>query len=131
MFKKKDQTTRFAASSEKFDTLIGPHAELVGDLHIRASTRIDGSVKGNVIADESTDCVVAIGVTAIIDGNVQGARVVVAGQVRGNIEAYSSIELYAQAQVTGDVKYGILLVEQGAQVEGRMQKLVSASAGEH
>ena len=48
--KKKTNNTPLVMSQEKFDTLIGRHAEIHGCLRLQESVRIDGKVVGNIEA---------------------------------------------------------------------------------
>ena len=48
--KKKMAHTPLVMSQEKFDTIIGRHAEIHGYLRLQESVRIDGQVVGNIEA---------------------------------------------------------------------------------
>ena len=58
--KKKSAATPLVLGQEKFDTLIGRHAEVQGNLHLHESIRIDGRVLGHVhsAADQGVSVVV-------------------------------------------------------------------------
>ncbi len=119
MFGKKKKTgTPLVLHREKFDTLIGRHAELEGDLRLLDSVRIDGRVLGNVQAAESQAISVVIGPSGEVVGDVVAQRVIVAGKVSGNILAHDRVELHAGCVVQGDLKYASIAVEHGARVLG-------------
>lgn len=46
--KKKASISPLVLNQEKFDTLIGRHAEIQGCLKLQGSVRIDGKVLGNI-----------------------------------------------------------------------------------
>ena len=55
---------------------------------------------------------------AKVNGSVRADKVVVAGELVGNIEAATRVELLASGALTGDVKAGTLTVAAGARMRG-------------
>ena len=116
MFSKKKTTqTSLTLSQEKFDTIIGRHAEIHGLLRLQESVRIDGKVVGNIEAPNDASISVVIGE---VQGDVMASRIIVAGKVAGNIHALERVELMASALVQGDIKYASMAVEHGAKLLG-------------
>lgn len=107
-------------NQEKFDTLIGRHAQIQGCLKLQESVRIDGKVLGNIEAPNDDSISVVIGPTAEVKGDVLASRIIVAGQVSGNIHAFERVEIMASALVQGDIRYTSLAVEHGARLLGLM-----------
>ena len=116
--KKKNSATPLVLNQEKFDTLIGRHAEFEGNLRLNESVRIDGRVLGNVQSVWEQPVSVVIGPTGEVVGDVVAQRVIVAGKVSGNIHAQDRVELHAGCFVQGDLKYVSIAVEHGARVQG-------------
>lgn len=116
--KKKPLGTPFVLSQEKFDTLIGRHAEFEGNLRLNESVRIDGRVLGNVQSTSEQPVSVVVGPTGEVVGDVMAQRVIVAGKVSGNIHAQERVELHAGCFVQGDLKYVSIAIEHGARVQG-------------
>lgn len=116
--KKKKTATPLVLAQERFDTLIGVHAELEGTLRLGESIRIDGRVLGHVHCASEQSVSVVIGPTGEVVGDVMAPRVIVAGRVSGNIHALERVELHAGCFVQGDLKYASIAVEHGAQVQG-------------
>lgn len=116
--KKKNTGTPLVLSQEKFDTLIGRHAEFEGNLRLNESVRIDGRVLGHVQSVGEQPVSVVIGPSGEVVGNVVAQRVIVAGKVSGNIHAQDRVELHAGCFVQGDLKYVSIAVEHGARVQG-------------
>lgn len=116
--KKKTQLTPLVMGQEKFDTLIGRHAEIQGTLRLQESVRIDGRVVGNIEAPKDSAISVVIGPAGEILGDVMASRIIVAGQVSGNIHAFERVELMSGALVQGDIKYASIAVEHGARLLG-------------
>lgn len=116
--KKKNSMTHLVMNQEKFDTLIGRHAEIQGCLKLQESVRIDGKVVGSIEAPPDASLSVVIGPTGEVLGDVLASRIIVAGRVSGNIHAYDRVEVMASAWVQGDIKYASLAVEHGAKLLG-------------
>jgi cytoskeletal protein CcmA (bactofilin family) len=103
---------------ERIDTLIGAGTRVDGNIHFAGGLRIDGLVKGNVVAEDNGT--VVLSAEATIEGEVRVAHAVINGRVVGPIHGTESIELQAKANVSGDVHYKSLEVHLGAIVQGRM-----------
>lgn len=124
--KKKKAGAPLVLHREKFDTLIGRHAELEGDLRLQDSVRIDGRVLGNVQSAAAQAISVVIGPSGEVVGDVVAQRVIVAGKVSGNIHAHERVELHAGCVVQGDLKYASIAVEHGARVLGLLLQVDGA-----
>lgn len=118
--KKKTSLNPLVMNQEKFDTLIGRHAQIQGSLKLQESVRIDGKVLGNIEAPNDDSISVVIGPTAEVKGDVLASRIIVAGQVSGNIHGFERVEIMASALVQGDIRYTSLAVEHGARLLGLM-----------
>jgi cytoskeletal protein CcmA (bactofilin family) len=126
--KKKMAHTPLVMSQEKFDTIIGRHAEIHGYLRLQESVRIDGKVVGNIEAPNDATISVVIGPDGEVQGDVLASRIIVAGKVAGNIHAYERVELMASALVQGDIKYASMAVEHGARLLGLLLQVDAAAA---
>ena len=129
MFSKKKTTqTSLTLSQEKFDTIIGRHAEIHGLLRLQESVRIDGKVIGNIEAPKDATISVVIGPNGEVQGDVFASRIIVAGKVSGNIHAFERVELMASALVQGDIKYASMAVEHGAKLLGLLLQVDASDA---
>ena len=107
-------TSSSRTSSKEITTLIGEGCKVEGNFFVPTTTRIDGTIKG----DLTGEIAVIIGTQGHIEGNVLSAEVVVYGNVKGNIEA-DKLELKRGSTVTGDLTVNILLTEAGASFNGK------------
>jgi cytoskeletal protein CcmA (bactofilin family) len=98
---------------------------LDGSLIYRGPGRIDGEVEGAVSADDT----LVIGATAVVVARVEGASIVVAGRVTGDITARSRLELQAGARVVGNIWTPRLVIAAGAFLDGDCT--MSATAADH
>ena len=119
-----------ATSADRIDTLIGPGIRVDGDLAFTGGLRIDGEVRGNVIAAPGEPSVLVIGATGRVQGDIEATRMVVSGVVSGSIHVTGLLELLPGARISGDLRYGALEVHAGAilQVELRREAPVAVPA---
>jgi cytoskeletal protein CcmA (bactofilin family) len=114
-------------SSESFDTLIGAATRIEGRMVVNKSIRLDGTIDGSIESSTDTQVTVAIGNTGLVHGDVRAHRVLVNGQVDGNIYARERCELHQTSKVKGDIHYGMLGIEHGAEILGLMVKKIEAT----
>jgi len=114
-------------SIESFDTLIGAATRIEGRMVVNKSIRLDGTIEGSIESSTDTQVTVAIGHTGLVNGDVRAHRVLVNGQVDGNIYAREKCELLETSKVKGDIHYGLLGIEHGAEILGLMVKKIEAT----
>jgi cytoskeletal protein CcmA (bactofilin family) len=114
-------------SIESFDTLIGAATRIEGRMVVNKSIRLDGTIEGSIESSTDTQVTVAIGHTGLVHGDVRAHRVLVNGQVDGNIYAREKCELHETSKVKGDIHYGLLGIEHGAEILGLMVKKIDAT----
>ncbi len=111
-------------SIESFDTLIGSATRIEGRMVVNKSIRLDGTIEGSIESSIDNQVTVAIGNTGLVHGDVRAHRVLVNGQVDGNIYAREKCELHETSKVKGDIHYGLLGIEHGAEILGLMVKKI-------
>ena len=94
---------------------LGPDAEVTGKLSFATPTRIEGKLKGELRA---TDLLV-IGEQAVVQANVHAEKLVVLGEVRGQVQGASRVEICSGGRLFGDIETKCLVVQDGATFEGR------------
>lgn len=104
----------------RIDSLIGTTTRIEGNLIFSGGLRIDGMVRGNVVAVAEQPSTLVISADARIDGEVQAAHIVVNGTINGPVHATETLELQAGSKVKGDVYYKTIEIHQGAVVDGRL-----------
>ena len=114
-------------SIESFDTLIGSATRIEGRMVVNKSIRLDGTIEGSIESSIDNQVTVAIGHTGLVHGDVRAHRVLVNGQVDGNIYAREKCELHETSKVKGDIHYGLLGIEHGAEILGLMVKKIDAT----
>ena len=102
------------------DSLIGISTKIEGNVRFQGGLRIDGQIKGNVIAEGEESCMLVISETAKVEGEVRAAHVVVNGEIIGPVYSSELLELQPRARITGDVNYKALEMHGGALVAGKL-----------
>lgn len=104
----------------RIDTLIGAETRINGDITFSGGLRVDGFIKGNVLAKGDAPCTLVLSENAKIEGKIQVSHVVINGTVLGPVHATEYVELQPKARVSGDVFYKTLEMHLGAIVEGKL-----------
>jgi len=107
-------------------TLIGEGTVLHGEIRFSEGLRVDGEIRGDVLAEDSVSSVVVISENAKIYGRVKAAHIIINGEVHGPVESHELLELQPRARVVGDIRYEALEMHQGAQVDGELRPLKAA-----
>lgn len=95
--------------------LLGQGTTFEGKLYFEGRVRIDGAFKGEIRSDD----VLIIGEGADVEGEIDVATVIIkGGNVRANVRARSSIELYVPASVTGTLHAPEVFMDKGVQFSG-------------
>ena len=110
----------------RIDSLIGAGTRIEGSVIFSGGLRIDGEVKGDVVASTDQPSTVVVSEQARIEGEVRVTHMVINGTVVGHVHASDFLELQPRSRVTGDIHYTNLEIQLGAVVDGR---LVHAAAG--
>ncbi len=96
---------------------IGPGVVLTGDLEgsgnfvIRGEVRGDGDIDGGLIIETGGHWT----------GNVRAHRIVIAGEVDGDVTAFEHLELSATARVSGNLTSPVIAIADGAQCDGKVR----------
>lgn len=113
--------------STRIDTLIGQHTEVLGDIRYSGGLHIDGTIKGNVIAEPDSRSMLSLSEQGTIEGEVKVPYIVLNGVVIGDVHGGEHVELAAKARVTGNVYYNLIEMAIGAEVNGKLVHTQEAS----
>ena len=101
------------AASERHNYL-DRGSRVSGKLHFDGIVTIDGQVDGEITAKDG----LVIGENAVVTAQLNASTVVVAGKVSGDITASQRLELRPSAKVVGNLASPILVIHEGASLEG-------------
>jgi cytoskeletal protein CcmA (bactofilin family) len=112
----------------RIDSLIGEGTTVEGDISFSGGLRIDGHVRGNVLAMDKQASTLVLSEKARVEGEIRISHAVINGTVQGPVHASEYVELQAKCNVTGDVYYKTLEIQLGAVVQGRLVHQEEAQA---
>ncbi len=119
MFGKKEK----AGAKATIDSLIGATTRMDGNVVFQGGLRIDGHVRGDVVAAEGAAGLLVIGEHGRVDGNIDVVHLVVDCTVQGTATVSNLVELQAKARFSGELRYRAVEIRRGALVEGILSHL--------
>jgi cytoskeletal protein CcmA (bactofilin family) len=94
-------------------SVLAADLKITGDITSSGTVEVMGEVDGNLAAD-----ILTIGQEGRVSGTVKARAVEVKGHVDGKISS-QDFTMRSSAQVAADVTYATVVIESGAQIEGR------------
>ena len=113
----------------RIDSLIGAGTRIEGNVVFTGGLRVDGEVKGDVVAVSDQPSTVVVSEQARIEGEVRVTHMVINGTVVGQVHASEFLELQPRCRVTGDIHYTNLEIQLGAVVDGRLVHAAASGEG--
>jgi len=98
-----------------FDTILSPDIDFIGTLYFEKPFMIRGKVSGEI---NSTGLLV-IDENAVVNANIHALRVLIKGQVKGDITAAEKVELTVTGKLAGNVTAPEIYMETGCIFNGR------------
>ena len=97
-------------------TVIAEGVTIEGKVNSPGSTRIDGTVKGEVISDKE----IVIGKEGKVNANVQTRNAVIAGSFSGEMNAAGEVEISSTGKFVGNLiqKEALLTIARGGLFKG-------------
>ena len=105
--------------------IVGPNIKLKGVEITDCDTLV---VEGTVEATMDSR-VIQIAATGAFKGSADIDIAEIHGQFDGNLTVRQKLVIYAQGKVTGTIRYGKVVIEEGGQLSGDVQFGTSANAG--
>lgn len=95
-------------------TIIGAGTIVEGILKTSASTRIDGTVNGDI----SSEGIIVVATEGVVNGNIKAVDVKIGGTVKGNVTTTGKTELLSSGKLFGDIITGSLSIDETAVFQG-------------
>ncbi|KLJ02927.1 polymer-forming cytoskeletal protein [Luteimonas sp. FCS-9] len=108
---------RSAAAPSAKESIIASDLTIEGKIEGTGDVRIAGRFKGDVNVQGN----LTIEHGAKLNGGVRAKQVLVSGELDGNIDSASLVELRDSAVLTGDLKAGSLTVAAGSKIRGHIE----------
>lgn len=110
-------TARRPASREAKESLIAAGLTIEGKIEGAGHVRIAGTFQGDV--NVKGDLTIETG--AKLTGGVRASAVVIGGELEGNIDSASRVELLDSGVLNGNLKAGSLTVAAGSRMRGQVE----------
>ncbi|MCL2214269.1 MAG: polymer-forming cytoskeletal protein [Treponema sp.] len=98
-----------------FDTILSPDIDFTGTLRFEKPFLIRGKVSGEI---NSTGLLV-VDESAVVNANIQALRVLIRGQVKGDVTATEKVEVTVNGKLSGNVTSPEIHMETGCVFNGR------------
>ena len=92
-------------------------SEFEGKLSFKDTVRIDGRFRGEICSENT----LIIGETGEIEATVHSKTVAVSGTLIGDVHATAKVVVHKTGRVEGNIEAGVLVVEEGAVIEGHIK----------
>ena len=114
---------------EPKEKILDVDASMQGTLSFKdpVNLRINGRFEGKLDTKGS----LTIGEHAVVNADINGEYIIIAGRVNGDIRAQNEIKMIAPACVVGDIKTPALMVAEGAVLEGYCNMLAEEKAAKN
>ena len=107
-------------------TLLAEGTQFVGNIAFESQLIVNGRLEGNIDADPQGQAMLVVGKKGHIVGRVSVPNVVIDGYVEGEVFSSANVELAENAHLVGDIRYRSIEVQLGANLEGRLTRMVNA-----
>lgn len=101
-------------NEKEIDAFLGKDTEFVGKLVFNGGVRLDGKFSGEIFSSGS----LIIGETAMINAEIKVDSISISGNVNGNIDAKTRIELYPPGRLSGNIRSPSLIINEGVIFQG-------------
>jgi cytoskeletal protein CcmA (bactofilin family) len=96
-------------------SVLSKGAVFEGKIVASDSVRIEGKLSGEARSNE----LIEVGEAGVIEGDLTAKHIITAGHIKGAVNAAEKIELKGTCRLEGDLITVRLVIEDGAQFEGR------------
>lgn len=107
-------------------TLLAKGVVLKGEIHVEGTVRIDGRLDGEI----QTKGQVIIGEDGLVQGTISAGTVISSGRIKAKVTAIERVQLMKTATLIGEVVTPVLIMEEGAKLQGVTDMGVTAWADE-
>lgn len=111
-------------------SLLCSATKVEGNIYFSGDFYLEGSVKGNIYAEEGKPSKLIVAETGVVEGEIHAFNVIINGHVRGAIYSGKHLELAAKAVVEGEIHYQSIEMVKGAQLKGQMHSNAKAATSD-
>jgi cytoskeletal protein CcmA (bactofilin family) len=115
---------RSRSESAQFAGFLDKSVRFEGTLEFPGTFRLEAQVRGTIISSHT----LILGEGARVEGQIEGAHVVIGGRFDGVIFAKGRVEIQSKGIVTGEIHTPCLLIEPGGVFDGQCHMLATSEA---
>ncbi len=106
----------FDKETDKLESVLGNNSNFKGELNVKGTLRVDGTVDGQLEADQ-----VILTESAMVKGTIKAKKIIIGGKIEGNVSAQELVEIKSKGEVLGDIFTPKLAVIEGGEVNGKIE----------
>jgi cytoskeletal protein CcmA (bactofilin family) len=106
----------FSKETDKLETFLGMNSSFKGELNVRGTLRVDGTVEGQLDADY-----LILSESAEVKGEIKAKKIIIGGKMDGNVRAQELVEIKSKGKVLGDIFTPNLAIIEGADFNGKIE----------
>ncbi|HJT22352.1 MAG TPA: polymer-forming cytoskeletal protein [Nitrospira sp.] len=95
-------------------TLLARGVRLKGEIRVEGTVRIDGRLEGDI----HTKGQVIIGEEGLVQGTITAGTVISSGRIKAKVSAIERVQLLKTAILIGEIHSPVLMMEEGAKIQG-------------
>ena len=111
-----DTNSKKSSGNVSVRTVLPTGCSVEGKLVCSGPTRLDGSVTGELVADD----ILVIDSNSTIVANLNVRELIVRGKIKGNVTALNRVSLSESGMIEGDIEAPSIAIADGAQVKGKV-----------
>lgn len=93
--------------------------EFKGALSFEGTLRIDGKFEGEILSSG----ILIVGESGQINADITANTLISRGKITGSVKVTKQVVLHAESELLGNIKTGLLTVEEGAVFDGQCQMM--------
>ena len=98
----------------EINAFLGEGSEFNGKLAFEGTVRLDGKFSGEIFSPG----ILIVGESAIVKADIHVNTLILSGELTGNIEAKSRVEIHAPGKLYGNIVSPVLVIDEGVIFEG-------------
>lgn len=103
-------------AKDEINAFLGAGTNYNGKLHFQGAVRVDGNFQGEIDSDGT----LVVGQEAVVEGQVNVGQLILSGKIRGEVVVGTKAVLHKTADLRGNIRTPVLVVEEGAVLEGKL-----------
>lgn len=115
MFNKQEEQGGF----KEVETIIGPSVKVKGDFNAQGNIVVEGILEGGLKTEGS----LYVGNNAKISGNIEAKEAKINGEIMGNINIKTNLDIDSSSKISGDILCSSLAIAKGALINGKITML--------